>query len=121
MTPNASVHESTNSNTSVCVHQTSMIHKRKNVSFIGSFNSGDSEVRVYTSVKSGSERRDTDFANTQIVSNFSEILHGLSKLFDLPPGSLNIFLDIETGPLVMAFNCNGTIFCSLRYYETYRA
>ena len=52
------------------------------------------------------------------LDRFRSILWPLAVLYNLPPLSVHIFLDLHSG--TVAFNRNGSIFLNFRFYEEWR-
>ena len=65
-----------------------------------------------------SQRRDFMRIKHDSIARFINIMTPLAYIYQLPLTSLHIFYDLEDG--IIAFNRNGSLFLSLRYFEAWR-
>ncbi|KAI6013011.1 hypothetical protein EDC04DRAFT_2760480 [Pisolithus marmoratus] len=52
------------------------------------------------------------------TARFVDIIIALSKVYGISTTNLRVFYDVSGG--CIAFNCGGTIYLNLRYFETWR-
>lgn len=52
------------------------------------------------------------------LARFVDIVITLSEIYSISTGKLHIFYDVSGG--CIAFNCQGTIYLNLRYFEVWR-
>jgi hypothetical protein len=65
-----------------------------------------------------SQRQDFMRIKLDSIARFIDIMTPLAKIYQLPLTSLHIFYDLKDG--IIAFNRNGSLFLSLRYFEAWR-